>query len=375
MEFIATAAFGLEGLVKKELTDLGFEARAEQGGARFETDLNGAFKANLWLACADRVLLVLGEKEVTSFEALFEFVLSLPWEEHLPADAAFPVSGNCVRSQLMSVSDCQSITKKAIVERLKRTYKRDWFEEKGSLYKVAVTIHQDKARLTLNTSGEALNKRGYRTWVGEAPLRETLAAALVRLSPWQTGQALHDPCCGTGTLLIEAAFLASGRAPGLTRLFSMDDWVQSDKKALASIRKEAQARYAPDKIEGISGSDLDPEALKLCDRHIAQARLTGKITVKQADVRDLRLDAAHPCFLTNPPYGERIGDRKLSGQIAAALGKLMRAHQGSQLCVITADPAFERQAKCRAHTRRRLYNGRLECEFLMMREEETPAIP
>lgn len=375
MEFIATAAFGLEGLVKRELAELGFEARAGQGGARFKTDLNGAFRANLWLSCADRVLMVLGEKEVTSFEALFDFVVSLPWEEHLSQDASFPVSGNCVRSQLMSVSDCQSITKKAIVERLKRTYKRDWFEEKGSQYGVSVTIHQNKARLTLDTSGEALNKRGYRTWVGEAPLRETLAAALVRLSSWIPGQPLHDPCCGTGTLLIEAAFLASGRAPGLTRGFSMEDWALSDKKTFASIRKEAQARYMPEKVTGITGSDLDPEALKLCEKHIIQAGLNGKIIVRQTDVRDLRLDTAGPCFLTNPPYGERIGDRKLSGQIAAALGKLLRAHQGSRLCVITADPTFERQAKCRATTRRRLYNGRLECEFLLMKgEEQAPAI-
>ena len=169
MELIAAAAFGLEGLVKQELLDLGFDARAEQGGARFNSDLAGAMKANLHLACADRVLIILGEQKVTSFEALFDFVLSIPFEHHLPRDAAFPVSGNCVRSQLMSVRDCQSITKKAIVERLKRKHRVKWFPETGSPYPINITIHRDMARVTLDTSGDALNKRGYRTWVGEAP--------------------------------------------------------------------------------------------------------------------------------------------------------------------------------------------------------------
>lgn len=192
MEWIAAAAFGLEGLVKEELADLGIKARAEQGGARFEAGVEDAFRANLWLSCADRVQLVVGEQTVTSFEALFDFVISLPWEDYLPTDANFPVSGNCVRSQLMSVSDCQSITKKAIVERLKRKSKLGWFPETGSKYPVHLSIHRDRARVTLDTSGEALNRRGYRTWVGEAPLRETLAAALVRLSPWQPGRMLYD---------------------------------------------------------------------------------------------------------------------------------------------------------------------------------------
>jgi len=192
MELIAAAAFGLEGIVKQELVDLGFDTKAEQGGARFKADMAGAFRANLHLACADRVLLVMGEQQATSFEELFEFVLSLPWEDILPRDAVFPVSGNCVRSQLMSVSDCQSITKKAIVERLKRRYRLEWFPETGSVYPINVTIHRDRARLTLDTSGDALNKRGYRTWVGEAPLRETLAAALVRLAPWQPEQVFYE---------------------------------------------------------------------------------------------------------------------------------------------------------------------------------------
>jgi len=367
MEFIASSAFGLEGIVKKELADLGINAVGEQGGARFSTDMAGAFKANLWLACADRVLLILKEGKVFSFQELFDFVQSVSWEDVLPRNASFPVNGNCVRSKLMSVSDCQSITKKAIVERLRRKYRTDWFPENGSKYQVSITIHNDSARLTLDTSGEALNRRGYRTWVGEAPIRETLAAALIRLSPWQPGQTLYDPCCGTGTLLIEAAFLASHRAPGLKRSFAMEDWAITDQASCREIRNEAQKRFTPDSIGSIFGSDIDPDALALCGKHIAQAGLPGLIQVKRMDLRDVRLPDHSPCFLTNPPYGERLGDRKKSAAIAAALGDMLRKHPGSALCVITADPAFEQHAKSRAVSRRRLYNGRLECEFIVLR--------
>ena len=366
MEFIAAAAFGLEGLVKQELNNLGYKARAEQGGARFEGSLQDAFKASLHLSCADRVLILLGEQEVTSFEALFDFVLSLPFEHHLPRDAAFPVSGNCVRSQLMSVRDCQSITKKAIVERLKRKHKVKWFPETGSLYPVNISLHRDRARVTLDTSGDALNKRGYRTWVGEAPLRESLAAAMVRLSGWRPEQPFYDPCCGTGTLLIEAAFLAQNRAPGLNRAFAMEQWQLTDRTACARQREEARTLYMPDVALQIAGSDIDPEALALCRKHLQQAGLRDRISVQQMDLRDLHLEGGNICFVTNPPYGERIGDRKKAAQVAASLGKLLDRHPGARLCAITPDPAFEQQARQRATKRRRLYNGRLECEFLVM---------
>ena len=366
MEFIATAAFGLEGLVKQELKHLGVDASGSQGGARFSGTTKTAFMANLWLSSADRVLLVLREGEAKTFDALFQLVNSIPWEEYLPRDAAFPVSGNCVRSQLMSVSDCQRIAKKAIVERLKGVYHTEWFQETGAKYPVSVTLHNDIARVTLDTSGDALNRRGYRTWTGEAPLRETLAAAMVRLCPWETGHPLHDPCCGTGTLLIEAAFLAARRAPGLTRHFAMENWPLTDRAACDLLRREAENLYQPEKIKHISGSDIDPEALTLARRHIRQAGLEGKITVYQKDVRDLKLDGPAPCFITNPPYGERLGDKPKAQKIAAALGNLLSMHPGSVLCALSADPAFERFVKRKPSFKRRLYNGRLECELIVM---------
>ena len=365
MDFLATAAFGLEGLVKRELNHLGLEAKGETGGARFSASPAQAFSANLWLRTADRVLLIAGEEKVLSFEDLFQFVLSIPWEDYLPRNARFPVSGKCARSRLMSVRDCQAITKKAIAERLKRHYKLSWCEESGPEFAVDVSIHGDVARLTLDTSGAALNRRGYRTWNGEAPLRETLAAALVMLAPWKEGMPLYDPCCGTGTLLIEAAYLRANRAPGLTRSFACEQWPIFPKKEMDALRKEAEEKVDFSRVDMIGGSDIDPEALTLCKRHIKQAGLGGKITVVEKDLRDLTLDAHAALFLMNPPYGERLSDRKQCEKLYRDIRRLYDRHPDARLGVITAHTGFERCFGKRAAQKRRLYNGRLECEYLV----------
>ena len=365
MDFLATAAFGLEGLAKKELNRLGLEAKGETGGARFSATPAQAFSANLWLRTADRVLLIVGEGKALSFEDLFQLVLSLPWEDYLPRDARFPVSGKCARSHLMSVRDCQAITKKAIVERLKRHYKTQWFEESGPEFAVDVSIHGDMARLTLDTSGAALNKRGYRTWNGEAPLRETLAAALVMMAPWKPDMPLYDPCCGTGTLLIEAAYLRSHRASGLTRSFACESWPLFPKKEMEQIRREAESRFDPGLIGSVGGSDVDPQALDLCKRHLKQAGLGGRITVSQKDLRDLTLESPPPLFLLNPPYGERLSDRKQCEKLYRDIRALYDRHPDCRIGVITAHTGFERCFGKRANQKRRLYNGRLECEYLI----------
>lgn len=364
MEYIAAAAFGLEGLVKRELQKLGIEAKGELGGARFSATPRQAFEANLWLRTADRVLLVMGEEKALSFEDLFQFVSSLPWEDVLPRNARFPVSGKCARSRLMSVRDCQAITKKAIAERFKKKYRVSWCEETGPEFAVEVSLHGDVARLTLDTSGDALNRRGYRTWNGEAPLRETLAAALTMLMPPSDG-VFCDPCCGTGTLLIEEAFLRSRRAPGLTRHFACEDWPGFPRDAMTDARKEAQARFDPARIGDVRGSDVDPEAIELCRRHIRQAGLEGRIAVEQKDLRTLQLDAAAPLFLLNPPYGERLSDRKTCERLYRDVRALYDRHPGCRMGVITAHTGFERCFGLRARQKRRLYNGRLECEFLV----------
>lgn len=363
-EWIATAAFGLEGVVARELDRLGIPAKAENGGARFSATLEEAMRANLWLRCADRVLLVMGRFEARSFEELFEGVKALPWEDFITAKTRFPVSGNCARSQLMSIRDCQAITKKAIVERLKSKYRTDWFEESGETVAVSVTLHGDIAQLTLDASGVALNRRGYRTWNGEAPLRETMAAALVSLSPWRPGMPLHDPMCGTGTLMIEAAMRMANRAPGLTRDFAIEQWKNMPLDAFTQIREEAKAAFDPDRIEGISGGDIDPQAIELAKRHLHQAGLDGKVRFEVADARDCQLEGDRGAFVCNPPYGERLSDRKACETLYHEMGLLLRRHPGWTLSAITSHPGFERSFGRRADKKRRFYNGRLECEYM-----------
>ena len=371
MQFMATAAFGLEGLVAGELKRMGLPASAVNGGAMFEGSFEDAMRANLYLRTADRVLLVVGTFEARTFEELFEGVAALPWEQYLTRDCRFPVSGNCARSQLMSVSDCQAITKKAIVRRLQEKYHVTWFEESGVTIPISVTLHANQARLTIDTSGQALNRRGYRTWNGEAPLRETLAAALVDLSPWRGNLPLADPFCGTGTLLIEAAFKMSHRAPGLTRTFAMEQFPYL-APGFPRLREAAQAEFDPSLIEGISGSDIDPEAIALAKRHIVQAGLGGRIHVRAADMRDFHPQERYGVCLSNPPYGERLSDRKACETLYRELGRLMAANPGWSLSAISSHPQFERCLGRRADKKRRFYNGRLECEFMTFFAKERP---
>jgi len=374
-EWIATAAFGLEGVVAQELRALGLtDVHAGNGGARFAATSLEAFCANLWLRCADRVLLHCGSFEAATFDQLFEGVRALPWADWIPRLGAFPVAGKCVRAQLMSVSDCQAITKKAIAEKLKARYKTDWLPETGEAYPVEVSVRGTQAVITMDASGMALNRRGYRTWNGEAPLRETLAAALVTLSPWRPGRLLHDPTCGTGTILIEAAMRAAGRAPGLTRAFACEQWGFLDRSAFPEARAEAKARFQPDAINamgGISGSDIDGAALKLAARHVEQAGFGKRIVFTQRDAAELRMPGQDGVFLCNPPYGERLGDRAAAEKVYRALAGLLRQHPGWNLGALSAHPGFERCLGRRADKKRRLYNGRLECEWMTFLPQKT----
>lgn len=371
LTLFATAAFSLEGLVAAELRRLGFEdAKAELGGARFIGSLSDAFLACLRLRMADRVMIVLAEKQCTTFEDLFQLSLSIPWELLLSTDGQYNVSGKCARSQLMSISDCQSICKKAIIERMRRYSNATVFPETGVPFPIHFSLHENHCRISLDLCGSALNRRGYRTWNGEAPLRETLAAALVELSPWRPGIPLHDPCCGTGTLLIEAAFREGHRAPGMTRSFACEQYPFFPKKEAAIIRSTTQSEFEPDRIIQISGSDIDPEALSLAAKHIHQAGLDGRIDLQCLPLEKLNLDLPEGVFLCNPPYGERIGDRKSCAVLYAHLHALLRRHPGWSLCAISSDPRFEQEFGRRADKRRRLYNGRLECQFLTYLSEE-----
>ena len=360
----AGAAFGLEGLVSSELKRLGMkDVRAENGGVRFSASLEDVFLCNLRLRFCDRVFLLLAERPCKSFEDLFQLVSSVPWERYLRGDEKLNLSAHCARSQLMSPRDCQSVGKKAIIERLKQTTRRAVFPESGADFPVQIAVHQDLVRVMLNTSGASLSRRGYRTWNGEAPLRETLASALVELSGWRPGMPLHDPCCGTGTLLIEAAFRAGHRAPGLTRPFAMEAFSFADSKAFNEIRRENQEQFEPDRIRGISGSDLDPEALRLASLHVRQSGLEGKISLSQLPLQELNLTGEPGVFLCNPPYGERLSDQASCRALYRDLALFQKRHPGWKLCAISSDPGFEKAFGRRADKKRRLYNGRLECVF------------
>ena len=375
MKWIASAAFGMEGMTGRDLKHLGMEnvRVMDVGGAMFEGGLEDAFRASLWLRTCDRILMVMGQFEARSYEELFQGVKAIAWEALLPEDAGFPIRAKCVKSRLMSPSDVQKIAKRAIVERLKGAYGADWFPETGAVYQIDVSIRSDQVIVSVDTSGEPLSKRGYRTWNGEAPLRETLAAALVLQSGWHPWQRLYDPCCGTGTLLIEAAFIALDRAPGLTRSFAMEGWPNAPHEAMQAIRAEARKRFeaGSQRALSVSGSDISPEAIELARRHVRQAGLNGRIQLEVRDMREVNLSGEPGVFVANPPYGERLDNMRAAHAVARQLGALQDRHPGWTLCAFSADMGFEREYGRRATRRRRYYNGRIECEYRIF-EDKAP---
>lgn len=364
--WIATSAFGLEGIVRDELKRLKMRhVTVEHGGVKFLATYAEAYKALLWLRCADRVRLLLGEGRVTSFEDLYQLVHSIPFETILPYDGAYHISGQCARSQLMSVRDCQAITKKSLIERLKKVYQLDFFPENKEIYAVDVSIHSDFARITLDATGSALNKRGYRVFNGEAALRETMAAALVLISPWDQETMLYDPCCGTGTILIEAAMIASQTAPGKSRYFSIDEWRYIDKNAF--VRERSLANIIGKIPDGcvIAGSDINPEALSFSHQHIKRAGYAGSIQCSLKNLKDFTHKEKRGLFIMNPPYGVRMSDKKTSEQLGLEIGKMMKRHNGYTFCILSDNPGMERLVGEKASSKRRFYNGRIECEFFI----------
>ena len=376
MKWIASAAFGMEGMTGRDLKRLGMQdvKVLDVGGATFEGSYADAFRANLWLRTCDRIMRVMAQFEARTYEELFQGVKKIEWEKLMPEDARFPIRAKCVRSQLMSPSDVQKIGKRAMVERMKSAYGADWFNETGALFQIDISIRNDLVTVCVDASGDALSKRGYRTWNGEAPLRETLAAALVLQSGWHPWQPLYDPCCGTGTLLIEAAFIALNRAPGLTRRFAMESWpvVTYNYGEIEAIRREAKLKFEEGSKRAlhIAGSDINPEAIELAKRHLKQAGLAGRIELSVKDLRDVNLSGEPGVFIANPPYGERLDNARAAHAIARQLGALQQRHPGWALCAFSADMGFEREYGRRATRRRRYYNGRIECEYRIFESTE-----
>ena len=366
LPFYASASFGLEGLVASELKRLSMTGvRAENGGVRFSASLMDGLLCNLRLRFSDRLHIILAEGETHSFEDLFRLVSSVPWEDLCSGTEKLLLSAQCARSQLMSPRDCQSVSKKAIIERLRKRTSRTMFPENGIDFPVQIHIHSDHTLVLLNTSGPSLSRRGYRTWNGEAPLRETLAAALVEMSPWRPGMQLYDPCCGTGTLLIEAALRQGHMAPGRTRPFAMESFSFFPASEGKQLRAQVLSECEPSRVSGISGSDLDPEAIELAHRHVRQAGLSGLLSLQVLPLQSVQLQAPQGVFLCNPPYGERMSDLASCRKLVHDLFLLQQRHPGWSLCAISSDAGFEKAFGRQADRKRRLYNGRLECQFFI----------
>lgn len=362
LELIATATFGLEAVVRREIENLGYKViKTEDGKVTFTGDEHAIAKANLWLRTADRVLIKMAEFRALEFEDLFQQVKTIAWEEWIPDDGFFIVNASSVKSKLSSVPAIQSVSEKAIVKRLGEFYGIEHFNKTGAKYDVKITFLKDIVTVTLDTTGPGLNKRGYRKLIGEAPLKETMAAAMIELSFWNSGRILADPCCGSGTIPIEAALIGRNIAPGLSRNFASEEWDIIDKSIWKDERKDAFSKIDNDIELKIYGSDIDKEAIKIARINAEEAGVSDDICFDVKDVGAFELDGASGVIVTNPPYGERIGNQAAIDDIYRAYKRFFIKHPSWSLFVITSDKTIEKKAFGRqADRRRKLYNGRLE---------------
>ncbi|EKO0721347.1 class I SAM-dependent RNA methyltransferase [Staphylococcus pseudintermedius] len=364
-QLLAVCPMGLESIVAKEVQDLGYDTRVENGRIYFEGDASAIVKANLWLRTADRVKLIVGQFEAVTFDSLFEQTKNLPWEQFIPTDGQFPVQGRSLKSKLFSVPDVQAITKKAIVERLKNAHQvSGWLDESGAKYPVEVAILKDKVLLTIDTSGSGLNKRGYRLAQGEAPIKETLAASLVKLANWTGDTPLIDPFCGSGTIAIEACLIAQNIAPGFNRSFISEQWDIIPKGLYDQKRAEADELADYDKEIEIYASDIDPEMVEIAQRNADEVGVGDIIRFEVKDVNTLTINHDGPIGLIgNPPYGERIGDRAEVEEMYRNLGILMQNHPNLSLYIMTSNKEFEYLANRKSTKRRKLFNGYIETTY------------
>jgi len=364
MDFIATAGYGLEGIAAQELKHLGLTVTDIQSTrAQFTGTALDACRANLWLRTAGHIALVIGKFEAKTFDALFDAVRALAWEDYLPADAKFPITARCVSSQLMSVPDCQRLVKKAVADRLCSRYHQLRCPESGTEYPLECHIYKDAVTLSLNLSGAPLHMRGYRKLNGPAALRETLAAAMVLLSHWRSERIFADPCCGTGTLLVEAALLGRNIAPGLNRSFGGEQYAFLPPELWGQARQEARDLAQRQAHLEILGSDIDPEALSMAQYHAKAARVADAIRFSSADAARFRHDGAHGVLVTNPPYGVRMSDQQNARRLASDLGRQYRALDAWSCHVISPDEGFEQAFGRKADKKRPLYNGPLRCKY------------
>lgn len=366
IELIAPCHFGLEAVLKREILDLGYEiSRVEDGKVTFWGDMEAVAYANVFLRTAERVLLKVGEIHAETFDELFEGTKALPWEDYIPRDGKFWVAkATSIKSKLFSPSDIQSIMKKAMVERLKGIYGVEWFEESGASFPVRVTFLKDVATVGIDTSGISLHKRGYRQMTAKAPITETLAAALIMLTPWRKDRILVDPFCGSGTFPIEAALMAADIAPGMNREFLAESWEHLiPKRCWYDAVDEAQER-ADTQIEvDIQGYDIDGEVVKAARANAKLAGVDHLIHFQQRPVKELRHPKKYGFIITNPPYGERIEDKAHLPELYREMGEAFRMLDSWSEYVITSYEEAERYIGKKADKNRKIYNGMLKTYF------------
>ncbi len=363
-QLVATAAMGLESIVADELKALGYHTRTDNGKVYFEGDERDIAKTNLWLRVADRVKIVAGSFPAKTFEQLFEGVKAIEWEKYLPVDAEFPVTGKSVKSKLFSVPDCQAITKKAIVERLKGHYMRLGFlEETGAKFKIEVSILKDIATLTIDTSGAGLHKRGYRLDQGEAPLKETLAAALVYISKWNPNRPFADPFCGSGTIALEAAMIGQNMAPGYNRDFISEEWPWIKSSIWNDVRMEVEDVANYDQPLQIFGSDIDHRMVEIAQSNAREAGFADLVSFKQMQVTDFTTILSDGVMIGNPPYGERIGEKETIEKMVQDMGEMMNKYPTWSVYMLSSMENFEELYGKRATKKRKLFNGFIKTDY------------
>ncbi len=377
MELIAPCHFGLEAVLKKEIIDLGYDIiKVEDGKVTFLGDAEAICRANIFSRTAERILLKIGSFKALTFEELFEKTKALPWEEFIPENGKFWVKkATSMKSKLFSGSDIQSIMKKAIVERLKQSYKKDWFEEDGNEYPVRVTILKDEVTIGLDTSGDSLHKRGYRLLVGKAPISETLAAALILLTPWNKDRILVDPFCGSGTFAIEAAMIGANIAPGMNRHFTAQKWENLiPKSEWEAVLKEAETLVRKDIKMDIQAYDIEENMIKAARENAKRAGVENYIHFQKRPVCELSHSKKYGFIITNPPYGERIETKESIPEIYAQLGKRLKELDSWSAYIITACEETERYIGRKADKNRKIYNGMIKTYFYQFLGSKPPKL-
>lgn len=365
-DLLVPCHFGLEAVLKREIYDLGYEiTKVEDGRVTFEGDEEAICRANIFLRTAERVMIQVGRFKATTFEELFQGIKNLPWEEYIPEDGKFWVKkASSINSKLFSPSDIQSIAKKAMVERMKQKYHKEWFKEDGAAYPVRIFLLKDEVTVALDTSGDSLHKRGYRTMTSKAPLTETLAASLIMLTPWRKDRILVDPFCGSGTFPIEAAMIAANIAPGMNRSFTAEEWTNLiPKKLWYETVNEANELINDDIEVDIQGYDVDGSVIKIARRNAREAGVDHLIHFQERDVKDLSHPKKYGFIITNPPYGERLEDKKDLPALYKAFGESFKNLDSWSAYMITSYEDAERYFGRKADRNRKIYNGMLKTYF------------